>query len=179
MKSEENDTDNIQNGFGFTFEGLGGYSYNLQNFKFKAKRLSISPSLRLLWKSNRRLDIGLESMYIKIAESDVEIDADNLGKGKFSAKLEAVPILVVFKMKLLYLDWTAGIGTAFMRSKVEILNDETETTAWHYCFNMGLGYTFDFSKSFGTGIEVKALTFTSINRYAAGAYLKFCYTLNY
>jgi len=178
IKSEELDSDSNRKGFGFSMETMGGYSYNLQNFKFKAKRLSMSPSVRLLWNSNRRLDIGIESMYLKIAESDVEVEADNLGKGKISAKLEAIPILLVFKMKLLHLDWTAGIGTAFMMSNVEILDDETKTTTWHYCFKIGLGYTYDFSKYFGTGIEVKALTFTSINRYAAGAYLKFKFTIN-
>jgi opacity protein-like surface antigen len=165
--------------YSWTIEGMYGISYNLRTFNFKAKRLNYTPSVRILWKPEHRLNLGVEATYLMIAKTDEKLNDDNYGSGRFEAILEALPIYAVFNMRLFYLDWTAGIGAAYMRSTVTSFGDEAISNNWHYCFNLGIGFSFDIWKNFGMGLEGKVFSFTKTNQYVATAHLKLIYHFLY
>jgi len=165
--------------FGVSMEFMGGMSYNLKDYKVKTKRLNISPSFRIMWNPNRKLNIGIETTYLLVGKSDEDVDDTDFGKGKFEAELEALPIYLVFNMRLLKLDWTGGIGVSYMRSTILSFKEETISTNWYYCFNFGLGYTLDITKHFGIGLETKVFSLSKTNDLIAAGYLKFAYHIFY
>lgn len=169
--------------FGISVELLGGLSYTMRNYDIKMKKLNMSPAVRLMWNPNRRLNIGIEAAYLFVGKSDEELTESDLGKGKFDAKLESVPLFIIFNMRMLHLDWTGGIGVNFMRSTIESkFNNEnllTVSNNYYYCYMAGVGYSIDLSKNFGLGIEAKLYSITNSNDYIAGAYFRFIYHFIY
>jgi len=176
---DELDSIPVDNDFGITMEFMGGMSYNLKHYEISTDRLSFSPSFRILWNPNRKLNIGFETTYILVGKSDEDIDNEDYGKGKFDAKLEVLPIYIVFNMQLLALDWTGGVGISYMRSTINAYNEETISTNWSYCFNLGLGYTLDISKYLGIGLEAKLFSLSKTNDLLAAGYLKLAYHIFY
>lgn len=162
------------NDMAFSLELMGGATYNLKEDNFKSKKLDLSPSVRFLWKPNHRLNIGIEAADIVVRRSDYEKN-----KSKLQARLEAVPVYLVFNMNMLSLDFTAGIGASYMKSTIEAFNDIAVSTNWHYCFTFGLGYSYNFSRSFGAGIEGKYYSLTKTDEMIGGLYLKLFYNLIY
>ncbi|PKL84522.1 MAG: hypothetical protein CVV22_12525 [Ignavibacteriae bacterium HGW-Ignavibacteriae-1] len=165
--------------FGISVELFGGLSYTLRNYNIKMKKLNISPAVRVMWNPNRRLNIGIETAYLIAGESDEDLTDTDLGKGKFNAKLEVVPVLIIFNMRVFQLDWTGGIGLNFMRSTIEskFKNEYLITVAdnYYYCYMAGVGYSFDLSKKIDIGVETKIYSRTNANDFIVGAYFKFIY----
>ena len=166
--------DTTSGNYAFSIEAMGGLSYNLKEDNFKSKKLDLSPSIRILWRPNHRLNFGIEITDLVVRRSDYEKN-----KEKLQARLEAVPVYLVFNMNLLSLDFTGGIGASYMKSTIEAFNDQAISTNWHYCFNFGLGYSYYLSKSFGAGIEGKFFSLTKTDEIVGGVYLKIIYKINY
>ncbi len=160
--------------YAFTVEAMGGITFNTKEDNFKSKKFHLSPSFRLMWKPDHRLNIGIESTYMTVQNIDF-----TKNKNKISAKMEAVPVFLLFNMNVLYLDLTAGIGVSYMSSTIEVQNEESRATNWHYCFNFGLGYTLIITDNFGVGLEGKIFTLTKTDDRIASLYLKLVYNFLY
>ena len=177
--ADEPDTTQFEKYYSWTLEAMGGVSYNLRKFEFKTKRLNYTPSLRLLWKPAHRLNIGVEASYLLLGLGEDDINDKKYGKGKFEGRLEAVPVFLVFNMRFFTLDWTAGLGAAYMRSIIISFNEQAISYNWHYCFHLGLGFSFDIWDNFGIGMEGKTYAFTKTGQYLASLQLKLIYHFLY
>ncbi len=173
------DTLKYDNNFGITVETIGGLSYNLRSLKIKSKRINLFSSLRILWNSNRKLNIGIETSYLMIGQADDYKKDENLGTSKFDAKLDGIPISLVFNMRIWDLDWIVGIGTSYIISTISTDKEEIISTTWSYCFNFGLGYTIDISKHFGFGLETKFFSLSNSNYIIGAGTLKLVYHILY
>ena len=148
-------------------EMMGGASYNLKEDNFKSTMINFSPSLRLLWKPDHRLNIGIETTYMMVRKTETEKNRQNL-----HAKLEALPIYLVFNMTVMNIDMTGGIGISYMKSTISAFNDLSIATDWHYCFNFAIGYSYYFTPGFGAGFETKLFSLSKTDDLALAAYLK-------
>ena len=69
-----------------------GLIYNIQNREALLDNLFYSPSVRLMWKPNHLLNIGIESGYLTISKQDSMIVSTPFGSTSFKARLNAIPI---------------------------------------------------------------------------------------
>lgn len=167
--AEEMDSDSreTERDYYFSAELMGGISYNLRDDIFKSQKMHISPSLRLLWKPDHRLYIGIETTYLTIRKIEIEKN-----KNKLQGRMEAIPILLVFNMNAFYLDFTAGIGAGYVSSTTDVMKEVTVATNWHYCFLFGVGYSLMFSDYIGLGLEGRLFSFTKTNEVVSSAVMK-------
>jgi hypothetical protein len=160
--------------YSFSAELMGGASYNLRDDVFKSQKFNISPSMRLLWKPDHRLNIGIEATYMTIRKIEIEKN-----KNKLQGKMEAIPLLLIFNMKAFYLDFTAGIGAGYVSSTTDVMKEVTVATNWHYCFLFGVGYSIMVSDYFGLGLEGRMFSFTKTNEFVSAAALKLIFDIPY
>jgi hypothetical protein len=174
--AEQTNTDSIASEpvYSFSAELMGGMSYNLRDDIFKSQKLHITPSLRLLWKPDHRLNIGIETTYLTIRKIEIEKN-----KNKFQGRMDAIPILLVFNMNAFYLDFTAGIGAGYVSSTTDVMQEVTVATNWHYCFLFGVGYSHMFSDYMGMGIEGRLFSFTKTNEVVSSAVFKLIINIPY
>lgn len=160
--------------FSVSAEIIGGISYNLRDDVFKSQKMHFSPSLRLLWKPDHRLNIGIETTYMTIRKIEVEKN-----KNKLKGNMEAIPMLLVFNMKAFHLDFIAGIGVGYISSTIDVMKEVTTATNWHYCSLFGFGYSYMFSDYIGLGIEARLFSFTKTDEFVGSGVLKIVFNIPY
>lgn len=160
--------------FSFALELMGGISYNLNEDNFNSKKLGITPSIRLLWMPDNRLNFGFETSYLLLRKTDKEKN-----KQVLKGRLEAVPVLLLFNMNVLAIDLTFGLGISYMRSTISAYNEISVSNQWHYCFNFGAGFSFKISSLLDSGIEAKIYSLTKTDELISAVYLKLRYHFLY
>lgn len=160
--------------FSFALELMGGISYNLNEDNYNSKKLGITPSVRILWMPDNRLNFGFETTYLLLRKTDKEKN-----KQVLKGRLEAVPVLLLFNMNVLAIDLTFGLGISYMRSTINAYNEISIANQWHYCFNFGAGFSFKISSRLDGGIEAKIYSLTKTDELISAAYLKLRYHFLY
>ncbi len=160
--------------FSFALELMGGISYNLNEDNYNSKKLGITPSVRILWMPDNRLNFGFETSYLLLRKTDKEKN-----KQVLKGRLEAVPVLLLFNMNVLAIDLTFGLGVSYMQSTINAYNVTSIANQWHYCFNFGAGFSFKISSRLDSGIEGKIYSLTKTDELISTAYLKFRYHFLY
>lgn len=127
-----------------------------------------SPNLRVLWKPNHLLNIGVESAYLTISKQDSDQVSTSFGNTIFKARLNAIPILLVFNMKISKLDLYSGIGVSNIISRLEAFEEKVFVNDWYYCYNLGIGYSQSLTKDFEIGIDAKSYFFPRIQKISGG-----------
>lgn len=173
-QSDTNDTEkyslslSISSGASLLLNKYEGYK-QAQN---KLKELFFYPTLKIMWRTNTLLNIGLESTYLTVMkDEDYQLT-------KFEAKMTAVPVSLLFNMNIWGIDIYAGFGVTFIESNINAFDDfsSSRIIAGNYIY--GLGYNIPISKSLGVGIEAKVFYITSINKYITCLGVNFSYNLS-
>lgn len=152
-----------------------GLIANFDNEISHLNSLYYSPTLRVLWKPNHLLNIGMESAYLSISKQDSDLVSTSFGNTIFKARLNAIPILLVFNMKISKLDIYSGIGISYLTSRLEAFQEKVVVNDWYYCYNLGIGYSHSLSKDFEIGIEAKSYFFPRIQKISGGIVVNISY----
>ncbi len=164
--------------FSFTFEAGAGVTDKFREGMLKSPKDNLAFSLRMLLKMNRKLNVGIHSAYFSLKKENQK-DVGEVGdKTNLKASLSAIPIVAIFNMRVVGIDFCGGIGTGRLVSSVNAFNDKVVVGSWNYVFYGSVGYTLYFTQRWGLGLEADFYSFSSIKTDAAGARLKFVYDLS-
>jgi hypothetical protein len=146
----------------------GGYSASADSNLFKG---NFSPSVRIMWEPDHRLNIGVEGALINLERHSIEARKYELGTTDFDARLIAAPVLLVFSMEVWGADISGGMGTSYIWTQVDAFNDVVISSQWNYSLMCSLGYTLMFTDNFGLGLESKSYFFTELSKIAGSLQL--------
>jgi hypothetical protein len=158
--------------FALSIEVTPGLTTNIESGKIN--QLNFAPSLRVFWKPNHLLNIGIETSLLKLdRESRTNVESE-FGTTSFKAALNALPVLLIFNMKVLHIDVYGGIGASYITSKVDAFNTKVIAHIWRYTYCCGVGYTYPL-KRFGIGIEARMYSFAKLEKTMIGIMPKLTY----
>ena len=145
-----------------------GLTYNIQNQNPLLGNIFYSPTIRLLWEPNHRLNIGLESGYLTISKLDSTIVSTPYGDTTFKARLNAIPLLLVFNMKVSKINLFYGMGISYLTTRLEAFDEKVKVGNWYYCYNIAIAYKYPVTKNIGIGIEAKSYFFPKLQTVTSG-----------
>ncbi|MFC2130428.1 hypothetical protein ACFLSQ_03235 [Bacteroidota bacterium] len=137
----------------------------------------ITPSLRLIWEPDHRLNIGFETGLLHIEHHSIEEKLYESGITDFYASLNAIPILAVFNMEVWKIDVYAGMGVSYVWTEIEAFDEKVISDDWNYCMMFSGGYTYMFTDWIGLGAEFKSYFFTKLDKRVGGLQLKLKWSL--
>ncbi len=140
-----------------------------------ADNIFYSPSVRLLWKPNHLLNIGVESAYLTVSKQDSTLASTAFGETALRARLNAIPLLVVFNMKISKIDLYYGIGISSVTSRLEAFGDRVVVTNWYYCYNLAIAYSYPIARNIEIGIEAKSYFFPKLQKISGGLHVNLSY----
>jgi hypothetical protein len=161
--------------FAVSAEFGSGYIANIDLEKSFSENIFFSPSARLLWKPNHKLNIGFESSYITVSKLDSTLQSTPFGSTILKARLNAIPMLLVFNMKIAKIDLYYGIGVSYVTSRLEAFEEKVVVSNWYYCYDIALAYNHPLTKNLDIGIESKTYFFPKLQKVSSGLTINFSY----
>lgn len=152
-----------------------GLMYNIQNRETIFGNLFLSPSVRIMWKPNHLLNIGIESGYLTVSKQDSIIVSTPFDSTSFKARLNAIPILLVFNMKVAKIDLFYGMGLSYLTTRLEAFDERVVVGNWYYCYNIALAYNYPITKNIDIGIEAKSYFFPKLQTLTGGISINLSY----
>lgn len=134
-----------------------------------------APNLRVLWKPNHHLNIGFETAYLKVSKQDSTLQSTPFGNTVIKARLNAIPLLLVFNMNFSKIDFFYGIGLSYATSKLEAFDQKVIVSNWYYCYNLAVAYHIPLTKNIDIGVETKTYFFPKLRKISSGIMLNFEY----
>lgn len=143
----------------------GGWGFRISRINVPNTQLDVSTSspagsLRLMWKPEHMLSVGVESGYIPITQvkSKAPIQPD---EEDGNANLAAIPILLFFSMDKYGAELSAGVGVySLMVSGKSSKGKGIENSAIELGYSFSGSYIYTISQRFGIGIDLKYYVFT-------------------
>jgi hypothetical protein len=143
----------------------GGWGFRTSELSIPDNQLDISTrspcaSLRVMWKPEHMLSVGIESGYLPItqveAKGPTQTDEDD-----GYANLSAIPILAMFAMDRYGLELAAGIGVySLMVEGVSSKGKGIKNNALELGYSFSASYTLELSSILGLGFDIKYYVFT-------------------
>jgi len=161
--------------FSFTAELGLGYNTDVNTLLTEIQFQNFSPSLRILWKPDHRLNIGLQTARINIMDIQKNETQNEFGRSDIHASLKGYPALLIINMNLYGIGLYGGLGTTYVTSSIEAMNSRVNVNNWYYTYYLGIGYNYYFSDSFGIGFEADIYTFSLMQVRSGGLKLKLNY----
>lgn len=152
-----------------------GFNYNIQNQKPVMDNIFYSPAIRLLWEPNHLLNIGVETGYLTISKQDSTIVSTPYGQTIFKARLNAIPLLLVFNMKVSKINLYYGLGVSYLTTHLQAFDEKVVVGNWYYCYNVALAYNYPLSKNVNIGIEAKSYFFPKLQTMTGGVAINLNY----
>lgn len=158
--------------FSLNFEIGGGYTARSIEATRDIKSWGLTPLARFLWKPDNLLNIGLQSAVLHIQKTDVEDIDTEFGKTDLKASLNAIPIMIVFNMKLWIFDVYGGMGTSYVWANMNSFDIAVKSSEWHHTFFWGVSWSYYFADYFGIGLEGNTHYFSALDKNVSGLMLK-------
>ncbi len=165
----------IDSTFCFSLELGLGYNTEAKTLLTEIQPQNFSPSVRLLWKPNHRLNIGVQTARINIMDVQKNESKSEFGSTNFRSSMKGIPVILLFNMNLYGIGLYGGLGATSITSTISVFDSQTKVSDWFYTYYFGLGYNFNLSKNFGIGIEADAYSFSLLQVYVGGFSLKLNY----
>ncbi|MBK9247875.1 MAG: hypothetical protein IPM69_07140 [Ignavibacteria bacterium] len=126
-------------------------------------------TLRLIWRPDHLLGMGVETGILRVSNLIVKQDA-SLPTGT-TLELDAIPALLIFSMEKYGIEITSGVGMYNYRVNAALNDNEiTASTQWEIGWMLGVGYAYPISRSFSIGgdfryyaIPERQVSLTSLN----------------
>ena len=141
-----------------------GWGFRISEITIPNNQIDVSTScpaasLRLLWKPEHMLSVGIESGYLPITQVSSKAPLKpNEADG--NANLSAIPILAVFSMEKYGFEAAAGIGVYQLMVSGKSNKGSIENSAIELGYMFSGSYVFRFSSRIGAGIDLKYFAFT-------------------
>jgi hypothetical protein len=162
-------------GFALSASIGSGYIANIDQEKSFNENIFFSPSVRVMWKPNHRLNIGVETAYLTVSKLDSTLQSTPFGSTILKARLNAIPLLLVFNMKIAKIDLYYGIGVSYTTSHLQAFEERIVVSNWYYCYNFGFAYNRSITKNLELGIESKTYFFPKLQKVSSGLELILSY----
>ena len=154
-----------------------GYNTDVNTLLTEIQFQNFSPSIRLLWKPDHRLNIGLQTARINIMDIQKNETQNEFGRTDIHASLKGFPILLIFDMLLYGIDIYGGLGTTYVTSTIESMGSTVNVKNWYYTYYLSLGYNFYIGSNVSMGFEADIYTFSLMQIRSGGFKLKLNYDL--
>src|SRR3989339_881 len=150
------------------FELSPGFSISSEKNSFIAinrpDREALGLAVRVLWRPEHLLRLGIESGIIKISSvSDKNIPSE-FGDTKVKFGLNAVPVLLFADMLIDKLEISAGTGYYYLFSNLVAFDDKSSSYSWDLGYNLTLAYNSFFLGKFILSPEIKYFIITTDNQ---------------
>jgi len=167
----------LKKGYSLSASIGNGVIANIDLHKKFNENIFYSPSVRLLWKPDHILNIGIESAYLTVSKQDSSLASTAFGATALRARLNAIPILIVFNMKVSKVDLYYGIGLSYVTSRLEAFGEKVVVNNWYYCYDIAIAYSHPLSKNIDIGIEAKSYFFPKLQKVSGGIVFNFSYRI--
>jgi|WetSurMetagenome_2_1015567.scaffolds.fasta_scaffold31630_4 hypothetical protein len=127
-------------------ESGGGYGLSKDSASQSVTRYGFSGMLRIMWKPDHRLKVGIETGWLRIASLDEEEIKNEFGTVKLNASLNAIPVMAVFDMDIWRLNLYTGLGYYYVLSTISVENEKITNTKWNIGFYLALAYKYPISE---------------------------------
>ena len=135
-------------------------------------------SFRIMWQPEHLLSLGLETGFIQfytLSQSNVDTD---FGVTDIDTKLNAVPILIVYSMKIIdQFQINLGSGLYMLYSTVDSHNNKVTSTQVSSGFMLSGSYSYPLNNSVSLGGELKWNYVNKINDGSLSLQFVFKYVL--
>lgn len=129
-------------------------------------------TLRLMWKPDHRLRVGLETGWLRLT-SAFGVLHDSTGTADYrSLELDGVPMMALFSMNFGRLDLNAGVGYYLMFSYLRGEGDGARSTQWNYGITASIEYMVPVTPALQLGGGVGAYGITQLGQYVAAIQLR-------
>ncbi len=155
--------ENKDNDFRINSELGIGYSTGIELHKQEGNLKGLTSYLRVMWKPQHRLNLGLEIDYLKIREIDKKNVNTEFGKTDFNSTLSAIPILLVFNMEFNNLQIYTGVGVSYMMSELTAYNQKIINTNINYNLMISGKYIIKKFNENNLSLEVKSNIITKLD----------------
>lgn len=116
-------------------------------------------TLRLIWRPDHLLGMGVETGLLRVSNLIVKQDA-TLPTGT-TLELDAIPVLLIFSMEKYGIELTSGVGMYNYRVNATLNDaDLTASTQWEIGWMLGGGYAYPLSRSFSIGGDIRFYSIT-------------------
>ncbi len=135
----------------------GGYSRFISELDDNdLNKNGYSGTIRIMWEPEYMLSLGIESGYIHLYSFETHRTLLNGTRVDGTAELNAVPVLVIYSMRL-YENFkvTVGTGLFILTSKVDALGNSVESSQLSTGILLGASYLVPLSSTLALGGEVK------------------------
>lgn len=136
-------------------ESGGGYGLSKDSVSQSVSRYGFSGMLRIMWKPDHRLKVGVETGWLRIASLNDEEIKNEFGTVKLNASLNAIPVMAVFDMDIWRLNLYTGLGYYYVLSTISVENEEITNTKWNVGFYLALAYKYTLSEKIKLCSELK------------------------
>ena len=114
-----------------------------------------SGTVRVMWNPEHLLSLGLETGYQYLYSIDVSEYSTEFGTTDFSASMYAVPIFMIFAMKITpNIKLTAGSGVYMLNNSGELFGDQLSSSQLSIGARAGIAYTYPINNSISIGGEL-------------------------
>ena len=135
----------------------GGYAHYIAPYGVPVSidRAGAAMSLRLNWRPEHRLRVGLETGWTTMYSYHLTDIETSFGKTDADLRVTAVPLLVVFSMPIMRsLELYAGTGGYFLRSHAASFASTTDVTTFSQGWAAGVSWEAFSGASWGMGTRV-------------------------
>lgn len=117
-------------------------------------QLGFLRTLRLIWRPDHLLGMGVETGLLRVSNLIVKQDA-TLPPGT-TLELDAIPALLIFSMEKYGIELTSGVGVYNYRVNATLNDaDFTASTQWEIGWMLGGGYAYPLSRSISIGGDLR------------------------
>jgi hypothetical protein len=133
-----------------------GYSRFITTMDYEdLNQNGFSGIVKVMWNPEHLLSIGLETGYQYFYSIDISNYDTEFGPTQFKASMYAVPIFIVFAMKVApNVKLTAGTGTHLLYNSGELFGDQIESNQISIGAHAGVSYTYPINNSISIGGEL-------------------------
>jgi hypothetical protein len=126
----------------------GGAGITMQSSQLFMEQRDFYPNyvVGLQWRPNHQLFMELESGFVTIGRESLAVDSTGFGMTDYKASLSAVPLLLVFTMRIKGIDLSGGAGISKVYSTIEAFNTPMKANRWFYTYYVAVGHSFQFKR---------------------------------
>ncbi len=135
------------------------------------------PGCAMLWKPNRRLNIGVEAAYMKLERVSKTVVSDVYGTTEMNASLNAAAFILLFDMEVWKLNISGGMGASLVQSSVTAYESTVDASSWMAAYYGSATYYLPLSGRFALGIKAGVYSIPKIDKITGGISLAISYDI--
>ena len=158
----------------------GGYSYKTTAAKQNLgsySRGGIAGTVRLKWGSSNFLGVGIESGWLPVSSASNPSLPTEFGNLDVKTSLTAVPLLFLFSIQRIGIQFHSGIGYYNIHSVATVGGSTIESSEWDLGFLLSAGYALPIAEGYFIGAEIKWYSITEQQISVAAVQVRYIYRL--